>query len=175
MAESAKVSRVEGRREASRDPQGAREWVAWLFTRVEDVVYVGLGALLAGSALVLLGSAVIDFARHVAAGALSANIVQVLDRILLILMVVEILYTVQVSFREHVLLPEPFLIVGLIAGIRRILVLTAEFSKLLEMGEQAFRNAMIELGLLTGMVVALVASLLMLRRRAGQRVDAERA
>ena len=46
-------------------------------------------------------------------------------------MIVEILYTVQVSFREHALIPEPFLIVGLIAGIRRVLVLTAEFGDLL--------------------------------------------
>lgn len=40
--------------------------------------------------------------------------------------------TVQVSFREHALVPEPFLIVGLIAAIRRLLVLTAEFAPLLE-------------------------------------------
>lgn len=60
----------------------------------------------------------------------------------------------QVSFREHALIAEPFLIVGLIAAIRRILILTAEFSRFLEMGEVAFRNAMIELGLLTAMVVA---------------------
>jgi Phosphate-starvation-inducible E family len=41
-------------------------------------------------------------------------------------MVVELLYTVQVSFREHTIVPEPFLIVGLVAVIRRILVITAE-------------------------------------------------
>jgi hypothetical protein len=46
----------------------------------------------------------------------------------LILLVIELLYTVQVSFREHGLIPEPFLLVGLIAAIRRVLVLTAEFA-----------------------------------------------
>jgi uncharacterized membrane protein (DUF373 family) len=51
--------------------------------------------------------------------------VDLLDRMLLILMIVELLYTVQVSFREHTLVPEPFLIVGLIAVTRRILVVTA--------------------------------------------------
>ena len=81
-------------------------------------------------------------------------------------MIVEILYTVQVSFREHALVPEPFLIVGLIAGIRRILVLTAEFGELLRTGGEAFRNAMLELGVLTVMVVALVGALTLLRRRA---------
>ena len=84
---------------------------------------------------------------------------------LLVLMIVELLYTVQVSFREHTLIPEPFIIVGLIAATRRILVLTAEFAKLAELGTETFRNAMIELTILTIMVVALVASLIMLRRR----------
>jgi len=45
---------------------------------------------------------------------------------------------VQVSFREHVLTAEPFLIVGLIAVTRRLLMLTAEFAKLIELGEAAF-------------------------------------
>ena len=80
-------------------------------------------------------------------------------------MIVELLYTVQVSFREHALVPEPFLIVGLVAATRRILVLTAEFPELQDKGEQAVRIAMIELGVLTLMILALVASLRMLRRR----------
>src|SRR2546428_430295 len=77
---------------------------------------------------------------------------------------VELLYTVQFSFREHALVPEPFLIVGLIAAIRRLLVLTAEFARLLEKGERAFQGAMLELGLLTVMIVALVVSLVILRK-----------
>jgi len=37
--------------------------------------------------------------------------------------------------------PEPFLIVGLIAAIRRLLVLTAEFARFLEKGGGAFQGA----------------------------------
>ena len=62
-------------------------------------------------------------------------------------------------------MPEPFLIVGLVAAIRRVLVLTADFHELQERGEAAFRVAMIELGVLTLMILALVVSLRMLRRR----------
>jgi uncharacterized membrane protein (DUF373 family) len=146
-------------------PEGpAREWVARAFTRIEDVVYVGLGLLLAASAIALLVNAGIVFARMVSDGGL-ARFINVLDQLLLVLMIVEVLYTVQVSFRQHALMPEPFLVVGLIAVVRRILVLTAEFSKLIELGDEGFRNAMIELGLLTVLVVALVASLAVLRRR----------
>ena len=152
-----------------------REGIARTFTRIEDAVYVGLGVLLAGSAVVLLVAGGVDFVRYVVDGELPDRVVALLDRILLILMIVEILYTVQVSFREHALVPEPFLIVGLIAAIRRVLVLTAEFSKMLEEGQAAFRNAMIELGLLTALVVALVVSLVLLRRRGGGPVAADRA
>jgi hypothetical protein len=63
-------------------------------------------------------------------------------------------------------LPEPFLIVGLIAATRRILVVTAEFSVAMkEGGAERFREGMIEIALLTVMVVAMVGSLLMLRKR----------
>src|SRR5204863_8742832 len=97
-------------------------------------------------------------------GAPLQAVVGLLDRTLLVLMLVELLYTVRVSFRQQALLPEPFLIVGLIAATRRILVVTAEFSVKGE-AQARFREGMLEIGLLTFMVVALVASLLMLRMR----------
>jgi hypothetical protein len=46
-------------------------------------------------------------------------------------------------FRERVLVPEPFVLVALIAPVRRILVITAEFGTLSDQGESAaFRYAM---------------------------------
>jgi uncharacterized membrane protein (DUF373 family) len=167
-----KTEPAEGRDGRSADR--AREWVARAFTRLEDVVYVGLSLLLAGTALVLLATGLVEFVRLLAAGTLPGSVVDLLDRVLLILIFVEVLYTVQVSFREHALVPEPFLIVGLIAGIRRVLVLTAELSKMIERGEEAFRNALLELALLTALIVALVGSLMLLRRRPSHAV-ADRA
>jgi len=141
-----------------------REWILRGFIRVEDAVYVGLGTVLAAMALALLVAVAIAFAQALLADALPGHAVQLLDRLLLILMIVEILYTVQVSFSEHALVPEPFLIVGLIATIRRLLVLTAEFARLVESNSAAFQGAMLELGLLTVMIVALVVSLVVLKR-----------
>jgi len=130
---------------------------------VEDVVYFGLGLLLTIAAFGLLfsGSRVVI---GMGSGDLGSNVVNLLDQILLTLLVIELLYTVQVSFREHGLLAEPFLVVALIAVIRRILVLTAEIPKLPESGDVIFRHAMIELGLLTAMIVVLVTSLIALQR-----------
>jgi uncharacterized membrane protein (DUF373 family) len=147
-------------------PDESREWLARAFTHVEDAVYLGLGLLLAAGAIALLVTSGVGFVRSVLAGALADHVIDLLDQVLLIFMIVEILYTVQVSFREHALVPEPFIVVGLIAVIRRVLVLTAEFGELLEKSEPLFRNAMLELGLLTAMVIALVVALVLLRRRA---------
>jgi uncharacterized membrane protein (DUF373 family) len=142
-----------------------REWISSGFTRVEDVAYIALGLILAVSAMGLLGTVTLALGQALLAANLSEKIVGLLDQVLLILMIVEILYTVQVSFREHILVAEPFLIVGLIAAVRRVLILTAEFSKPAEVVEAAFRNAMVELGLLTILILALVFSLFLVKKQ----------
>ena len=143
----------------------ARAWIARAFTAVEDVVYVGLGLSLAVSALVLLVHDALYLVQSVVGGTLSARIITVLDRIMLILLVVELLYTVQVSFREHAVVPEPFLIVGLIAAIRRVLVLTAEFGEV-RGNDSMLKYFVIEIGALTVLILVLVGALVLLRRLA---------
>ena len=141
-----------------------RQAVVQTLSSVEDIVYVGLGLLLTIAALTLLIIALKSMVAALWNRALGGQIVNLLDQILLILLVIELLYAVQVSFRERGLIAEPFLVVALIAVIRRILVLTAEVPKLQEAGEVAFRHAMLELGVLTVMVLVLVGSLIMLQR-----------
>ena len=149
----------------------ARTLIARAFTAVEDLVYICLGVLLASSAFTLLVTGAVEFGESVLEG--KAGVIPALDRILLILLIVELLYTVQVSFREHALLPEPFLLVGLISAIRRVLVLTAEFGELRET-KLAAQDFAIELGVLTVLILALAISLLLLRKK-GAPVIAERA
>ena len=158
---------------SSEPPDRERVWVARAFTAVEDIIYIGLGLLLAGSSIVLLISGMISFGQSLITGSLATNSVALLDRILLILLFVELLYTIQVSFREHILVPEPFLLVGLIAAIRRILVLTAEFAEIQGKPEADFQRLIVELAVLTVLIAALVISLFLLRKRGGQ-VAAER-
>jgi len=154
--------------------QPKRAWAARAFTLVEDIVYLGLGLLLAGSSIVLLVGGLITFGQHLIGGSLASNIVPLLDRILLILLVVELLYTVQVSFREHTVVPQPFILVGLIAAIRRVLVLTAELAQVHEQSDVVFQRFVIELVVLTVLIIALVISLMLLTKR-GVEAVAERA
>ena len=144
-------------------PAPTRKLIARAFAAVEDLVYIGLGLALAVSAVALLISTAVSFGTRIFAGDLIANIVPLLDRILLILLIVELLYTVQVSFREHAVTPEPFLLVGLIAAIRRVLVLTAEFGGA---GAGAPPPQLVpELAVLSALIVAIALSLFVLRRR----------
>ena len=140
-----------------------QRWIAASFSLIEDIIYVGLGLLLAGVAMALLITEITYFIQYIYAGVLSENIVMLLDRVLLIIIFVEVLYTVQVSFRQHVLQPGPFLVVGLIAATRRILVLTAELPKMAKENEALLHNAIIELAMLTVLILALVMSLRLIR------------
>ena len=148
-----------------RNPADLRQWLGHWFDLAEDTLYVGLGLLLVAIAFTLLITEIVYFAQYLSTWTLAENVVFLLDRILLIIIFVEVLYTVQVSFRQHVLRPEPFLVVGLIAVTRRVLVLTAEMSKLAKETQTGFYNAMIELGLLTILVIALVVCLRLLRQQ----------
>lgn len=143
----------------------AREAVSVGITWVQDVIYVALGVLLALSAAALLLHGGVDLVGALGRDLDVQAIVQLLDRILLAMMIVELLYTVKVSFRDHLLVPEPFLLVALIAAIRRILVITAEFGAQTPASEEKFRHVMTELGLLTVLILVLVGSAVILRRR----------
>jgi uncharacterized membrane protein (DUF373 family) len=150
----------------SKPAGAARLRLAHVFTYVEDAAYLSLGVMLTACGAVVLYSGAAAFWGSIRGGASIPELVLVLDRLLLVLMIIELLYTVKVSFREHTLVPEPFLIVGLIAVTRRILIVTAQLAVLVEKpNEDVFRSSMWELGVLTVMVVSLVGSLLMLRKR----------
>ncbi len=142
-----------------------RRRIALAFSAVEDVVYVGLGVLLASGAIFLLVTTAVSFGTSLFAGTLPKDFIGLLDRILLILLVVELLYTVQVSFREHVITPEPFLLVGLIAAIRRVLILTAEFGRMENMAPATINFFLLELSVLTVLILAIAIALFVLRKK----------
>lgn len=80
-------------------------------------------------------------------------------------MLVEILHTVRISIRSHKLVVEPFLIVGLIASIRRMLVLTLQAESMTNASHWSteskplFEASIIELGVLALVIAVLVATI----------------
>ncbi|HTZ71566.1 MAG TPA: phosphate-starvation-inducible PsiE family protein, partial [Acetobacteraceae bacterium] len=124
------------------------------FLVVEHLIYAALGALLAVVAIVALLHATLDVVSDAIAFREPDRVFAIMDQLLFVLMIVEILHTVRVSVRSGELNAEPFLIVGLIASIRRVLVITLESSKATKNAASAadlelvFRHSMIELAVL---------------------------
>ncbi len=141
-----------------------------VFLTVEHGIMMALGVVLSLTALLALGGALVQMWEGVLASGGAKNLLLVVDRLLFVLMVVEILHTVRVSIRSGALTCEPFLIVGLIASIRRVLVITLETSqnmpgKTTDPGhEDVFQAAMVELGVLGGLILIMVVSIYLLRQ-----------
>lgn len=142
---------------------------AWLFLHTEHLVYALLGGLLAATAaLALLDAAGVLFEAVKMFGG-AKQMLDVIDRLLFLLMIVEILHTVRVSMRSGRLTCEPFLIVGLIASIRRVLVITLQSSEVMhgqmtDERQKMFDASMIELGVLGGLILVMVVSIFLLHR-----------
>ena len=136
----------------------------------EVTIYSVLAVLLFITALATIGNAGKILWEGGSHWTIAAETLRVLDQLLVVLMLVEILHTVRISIRSHYLVTEPFLVVGLIASIRRILVITLEAATLTKggtwsvEGASIFRASMIELGLLGSLVLVLVFSITLLRR-----------
>lgn len=141
-----------------------KDFVARGFEWIERLIYIAIGALLGIIAIVFLAYGVIDFILTFSLAHFTVDIVTLLGRLLLVLLIVELLYTVKISYSVGTLVLEPFLYVGLIAAVRRIFVLTAEFSE--AKGTQAidFNHFVIELGALSGLILVIAVALWLLRR-----------
>lgn len=131
--------------------------------RTETVVLFSIAIVLAVLAILLLFYSVYALFVAVTTGQIRDQAIEILDSILLVMMTMEIVYTVTLSIESHKLIAEPFLIVGAIAAIRRMLVITAESTKL-ESNIPAFQNTLLELGLLAVTIILIAWAVYILRQ-----------
>ena len=120
-----------------------------LLEHTQDVVTITVGLILIVLASVLLIAGIVDFINGTF-GSVENRASHLLDQVLLVLILVEIVHTVVLSLRAHRLAAQPFIVVGLVAVIRRILFLLSNENHI----------PTTELALLIGMVVAFVAAYL---------------
>lgn len=132
-----------------------------LFGYVEDVFYVVIAAALTLAGAGLFCYVVYDFASKLGDGDVTPRILSFLDGLLLVFIITELIHTVRAVIDERVLVAEPFLIVGIVAAIRRLVVVSAEAKDLL--GKPEFSDAMTEIGVLAGTVVLLAFAIFLLR------------
>ena len=121
----------------------------------ENYIYYGGGVILVIAAVGLMISAVVESAGLALSGKSTIAVIVLLDRVLLALMVAEIIYTVTSMAKKRHLDVQPFLIIGVIAAIRRMLVITAESTTHIDITDPTFQAALAELGLLALIILLL--------------------
>ncbi|HKY14052.1 MAG TPA: phosphate-starvation-inducible PsiE family protein [Microthrixaceae bacterium] len=129
----------------------------------ELVIYLVVSVALVVGAAALLVDAIASYVTHLGDDVLTAS-VELLSILLLVFVFVELLGATRVTIREQRLVAEPFLLVGIIASIKEI-VLVAGAERPKDEEFEAFRNGMIEVGVLAGIVLVLSISTLLLRRK----------
>jgi len=138
-----------------------REKTQGLFGYVEDGLYVLVATALALAGVGLFGYVVYDFVGKISEGSFSTLILTLLDGLLLVFIITELIHTIRAVIDDKVLVAEPFLVVGVVAAIRRLVVVSAEAKDLF--GKPEFGDAMLEMGVLTGVVLGLGVTIYLLR------------
>lgn len=128
--------------------------IIWTLEHAQDLLSVIVGVLLVALAGVVLVLGIVDFFKEVVNGPVETAVISLLDRVLLVLILVEIMHTVVLSLRAHHLVTQPLLAVGLVAVIRKILFVLSS--------EAAVSTA--ELGLLIAMIATFVVALILVSR-----------
>jgi uncharacterized membrane protein (DUF373 family) len=130
----------------------------------EVALYTAVGILLAVAAVFVLAGTFDEVWRGLSShrGAVDTGVI-VLDRVLLTLIIAELVYTLRFVLRTHEIAVEPFLYIGLIAVVRRILIVTAQFERPLS-GGRALTNLLLELGLLGFLAFSLSLAVYFVRR-----------
>jgi uncharacterized membrane protein (DUF373 family) len=138
----------------AREHPGAVAKVIWALEHAQDLLSIVVGVLLVALAVVVLVLGIVDFFRSVMNGPVEAAVISLLDRVLLVLILVEIMHTVVLSLRAHHLVTQPLLAVGLVAVIRKILFVLSS--------EEAVSST--ELALLIAMIAVFVTALILVSR-----------
>ena len=114
-------------------------------------------------AIALIGADTIGLvAEGIQEGGIDAALL-ILDRVLLVFIIAELLYTLRLSLARTQLILEPFLIIGLVAVVRRVLVVTAQAERILSEGGN-LEPILWELGVLAGLIISLAVALSLARR-----------
>ncbi len=131
---------------------------------LETAIYITVGVFLTVAAGFLLVGTVNDLRNAVSNGSNAVDIgVLVLDRILLMLIVAELVYTLGLVIHTHELSAEPFLFIGLIAVVRRTLIVTASIESFPSAG-RGLTNLLLQLGALSLLAIALSVAVFLIRR-----------
>jgi uncharacterized membrane protein (DUF373 family) len=122
--------------------------------RIEEVFHIVLGVFLLGIAVAALYFSVVRVFETTPF--FPTGMIQAINDILFIIIILEILRTVVARYTDGVFQLQNFLIIGVIAAVRHILTVGASMTLASGKSQDQFDRAVIELGISTAIVVALV-------------------
>jgi uncharacterized membrane protein (DUF373 family) len=122
--------------------------------------YLAALALLVTIGYFLVSTAISEVPDLLHTGAFNASIT-ILDRVLFVFIFAELLHSIRIIIQEDRILADPFLLIGIIAVIRRILVVSAETQT---SSAADFQQMLVELAVLAVLVLALGVSYFLVRR-----------
>ena len=130
----------------------------------ENLVYAAAAALLAASAILVLGTVAFHLVNDFQDGVESA-VTSALDGLLLVFIVLELLAGVRATMVERKLVAEPFLVVGIIASIKEIVVVALRAKNESGLDDKAFQASMTEIAVLGLLVLVLAGAGYLVRRK----------
>jgi len=138
-------------------PLRADSLVRWVIIGVEYAIVASL-LLVAGIVLV---RTVVSFLRY--GSNFAEAVVSAIDGILVVIIILDIAYTVFGHLRSSTFPVRPFLVIGILAGVREILSASAHLTLSGPVTQRSFYDTLISLGVGVGVVVFLLLGLLILR------------
>jgi uncharacterized membrane protein (DUF373 family) len=130
--------------------------VRWVIIGVEYTIVAGLLPV----AVIVLVHAVDTFLRF--RNAFPDAGVSAIDSILVVIIILDIAHTVFGHLRTSVFPVKPFIVIGILAGVRDILSTSAHLTLRVSRSQREFYNTLISLGVGVGVVVLLLVGLLIL-------------
>ena len=138
-----------------------RSWIAVLLGYGEFLIDTAVAFALAVGGIILLAVVLYGFVRELGQAPFIGQVLELLSGLLLVFIFTELISTIRVAIARRTVQVEPFLIVGMVAAVRRLIVISAEAENLL--GSAQFRDLMLEIGVLAGTVLVLGATVFLLR------------
>jgi uncharacterized membrane protein (DUF373 family) len=136
--------------------------IGGLVDSFETLVYAIAFLLLAAAAVLVVvggGQALLQAATH-QVNTLQGGVL-VLDRVLMVLIIAEIAATLRAVLLYHEIAAEPFLFIGLIACVRRILIVTAATEQV--ESDKDLDRLLFELGALGLLVIGIAVAIFLVR------------
>ena len=148
---------VDSRSDWRTTDRGADLVIRRLIIAIEYAIVVSL--LIVAS--VVLVRALVTFFSHW--GTFPQTVVAAIDSILVVIILLDLAHTVFGNLRSFIFPVRPFLVIGILAGVRDILSESAHLTLSTSLTQTDFKDTLLSLGVGVGVVLALILGLFILR------------